>query len=76
MEFKILSKDKGYEIWYLDEFNNGGMKWKKVIWDTESYCHFKDTNFTQTLDEAEQKAAEFKEKYEEEHGILIEKFSL
>lgn len=76
MEFKILNTDKGYEVWYLDELANGGPKWSKVIWDTESYRHFKDTNFTETIDEAEHKAAEFKEKYEKEHGVLIKKFSL
>lgn len=80
MEFKIKKvNNRGkeqFEIWYLDEFDNRGLRWQKVIWDVENYCHFKDYNFTDTIDEAKQKAAEFKKKYEEENGTVVESFSL
>lgn len=76
MEFKIVSTSKGYEIWFFNEFDNRGIRWDKVIWDEENYCSFQDYNFTETIEEAEQKAAEFKDKFEKEHGILIKKFSL
>lgn len=80
MEFKIKKVNKSgkeqFEIWYLDEFDNRGLRWQKVIWDEESYCRFRDNNFTDTIDEAKQKAAEFKKKYEEENGTVIEQFIL
>lgn len=80
MEFKIKKvNNRGkeqFEIWYLDEFDNRGLRWQKVIWDEENYRHFKDYNFTDTIDEAKQKAAEFKKKYEEENGTVIEQFIL
>ena len=80
MEFKIKKvNNRGkeqFEIWYLDEFDNRGLRWQKVIWDEESYCRFRDNNFTDTIDEAKQKAVEFKKKYEEENGTVIEQFIL
>ena len=80
MEFKIKKvnnrEKEQFEIWYLDEFDNRGLRWQKVIWDEESYRRFRDNNFTDTIDEAKQKAAEFKAKYEEENGTVIEQFSI
>lgn len=80
MKFRILKvNNRGkeqFEIWYLDEFDNRGLRWQKVIWDEESYCRFRDNNFTDTIDEAKQKAVEFKKKYEEEHGTFVDEFTL
>ena len=76
MKFKILKKEKGYEVWYLNEFDIRGFRWSKVIWDEEAYRHFKDNNFTDTVEEARQKAAEFKEKFEKDHGVFVESFTL
>lgn len=80
MKFRILEVNKSekykYEIFYFDEYDNRGPKWEKVIWDEESCCHFRDNNFTATIDEAKYKAALFKEKYEKEHGKVVEEFDM
>lgn len=82
MKFRIVEvknnrnpKDK-YAIYYLDELDNRGIKWNRVIWDEESYRHFQDTNFVPDIDTAMFRAAEFKDKYCAEHGYVVDEFEL
>lgn len=80
MKFRIVKKDENpeigynYEVLYFDENDSRGPKWRKVIWDKENYLNFRDTNFTATVEEAEQKAKEFAEQYKQEHGELVKEF--
>lgn len=80
MKFRILEVNKSekykYEIFYFDEYDNRGSKWQKVIWDKDSYCHFQDNNYTETIDDAMYKIALFKEEYEKEHGKLVKEIDM
>lgn len=80
MKFRIVEVKNNpnpnykYAVYYLDEFDNRGIKWNRVIWDEESYCHFKDTNFTPDVETAKYQAAVFKDKYCAEHGYVVDEF--
>lgn len=84
MKFRIIEnqerKEQGkvevYEIFYFDEFDNRGPKWKKVIWDEESYLNFVDNNFVATIEAAKIKAETFMEEYIKENGKVVEEFEL
>ena len=81
MKFRILevniSEKYKYEIFYFNEMHdNRGPRWEKVVWDEKSICRFQDNNYTATIDEAKYQAALFKEKFEKEHGKLVEEFDL
>ena len=39
---KIENAEKPYEVFYFDEADSKGPKWRKVIWDEKSYCNFCD----------------------------------
>jgi hypothetical protein len=81
MKFRVIKKTKEekerYELFYFDEYDNrGGSKWKQVIWNSEAYCNFKDANYETSLDAIDQRAKEFAQKYEKEHGELIKEFEI
>lgn len=81
MKFRILKvNNRGkeqFEVRYFDEmFDNRGPRWEKVIWDEDGYCHFQDYNCTDTIEEAKQRAADFKEKIETENGVVVDEFTL
>ena len=79
MKFRIVKNEKNkrpYEVYYFDEYDSRGPKWRKVIWDEQSYLNFSDNNFVNTVEEAKQKALEFLEEYREEHGTIVEEFNL
>jgi len=73
---KIENAEKPYEVFYFDEADSKGPKWRKVIWDEKSYCNFCDNNFVATVKEAKEKALDFIEKYRKEHGTIVEEFNL
>lgn len=79
MEFKIIkhkSNEKElYELWFFDEFHRSDKSWKKVIWDMPEYRN-SEHNFTDTVEKARQKAAEFKEAFDTIYGIVVETFTL
>lgn len=79
MKFRIIRNNKNnkpYEVYYFDENDNRGPKWRKVIWDEQSYLNFSDNNFVDTIKEAKEKALDFIEKYRKEHGTIVEEFDL
>lgn len=80
MKFRIIKKTKNekerYELFYFDEYDNKGQRWKQVIWDEKAYCNFMDANYETSLDSIDQRAKEFAQKYKKEHGELISEFEL
>lgn len=79
MEFKILRNFKRgeefYTVWYLDELDPKAPKWKQVLWE-DTYLDMNNYNCTYTIEEAKQKAAEFKNDYELKNGVVVETFDL
>lgn len=76
MTYRILKTDKGYSVWFKNDYDNGGIKWERVIWEKEAYCRFQDFNFTDTIEEAKQRAAEHKAEMEKEYGVFVEEFTI
>lgn len=80
MKFRVIKKTKNekerYELFYFDEYDNKGQRWKQVIWNRESYLNFTDENYETSLDAIDQRAREFAQKYKKEHGELIKEFEI
>lgn len=77
MTYRILKTDQGYSVWFKNDYDNrGGIKWERVIWEKEAYCHFQDVNFTDTIEEAKQRAAEHKDEMEKKYGVFVEEFTI
>lgn len=80
MKFKIIKRKKNdkerFEAFYFNEFDNRGPKWSQVIWDKQRYLNLMDGNYTDTMEEAEQKVREFMEEYKQEHGAVVKEFEL
>lgn len=80
MKFRVIKKTKEekerYELFYFDEYDSRGPKWRQVIWNSEAYCNFMDANYETSLDAINLRAREFAQKYVKEHGELISEFEI
>jgi hypothetical protein len=80
MKFKIIKKEKNgkerYEVYYFNEFDSRGPKWSQVIWNKEAQLNFVDSNYTNTVEEAEQRAREFLQNHNAEHGAVVREFEI
>jgi uncharacterized membrane protein YcgQ (UPF0703/DUF1980 family) len=80
MKFKIVKRKKNdkerFEAFYFNELDNRGPKWSQVIWDKQRYLNLMDGNYTDTMEEVEQKVREFMEEYKQEHGAVVKEFEL
>lgn len=80
MKFRVIKKTKEekerYELFYFDEYDSRGPKWRQVIWNSEAYCNFMDANYETSLDAINLRAREFAQKYAKEHGELISEFEI